>query len=333
MGAERRQYLRVIFEETIQVRTEEWTDPIATGLDISLNGVRFHCEYSLSDGEKITIQFQPDFELEGIARWCWPIEWYYQAAVQFIDITPDQQEQLRQYIMEVTGEDYPEYEEDEEGNPQEAGTVAEQEESEEVAEDDFEEELSDEETMQALEDDDDLDLELPEDDIPQIEHQLTAMGFSGRQVAILADSSSPHTPQISQYLTERNGLEAVTLGKPTNLWPMLRENAIDLLLMNQTTSNESEYEDVLNQMAHEFPNIPVIILGPPVSLDQRLLTLNHGASDFLTRPVHLSAVSQSILKQFHDRALDKENSANNDDGLLDDNLDLDNELDLMDDEY
>ena len=43
MGAERRQYLRVLFEETIEIRTKEWTDPVATGLDVSLNGVRFHC--------------------------------------------------------------------------------------------------------------------------------------------------------------------------------------------------------------------------------------------------------------------------------------------------
>ena len=53
MAEERRQYLRVIFEETIQVSTEEWSDPIATGLDLSLNGVRFHCEYPLSEGELV----------------------------------------------------------------------------------------------------------------------------------------------------------------------------------------------------------------------------------------------------------------------------------------
>ena len=57
MAEERRQYLRVIFEETIQVSTEEWSDPIATGLDLSLNGVRFHCEYPLSEGELVSIEF------------------------------------------------------------------------------------------------------------------------------------------------------------------------------------------------------------------------------------------------------------------------------------
>ena len=92
MAEERRQYLRVIFEETIQVSTEEWSDPIATGLDLSLNGVRFHCEYPLSEGELVSIEFEPSFTLVGTAIWCWPIEWYYQAAVRFNDITVSEQE-------------------------------------------------------------------------------------------------------------------------------------------------------------------------------------------------------------------------------------------------
>ena len=109
MAEERRQYLRVIFEETIQVSTEEWSDPIATGLDLSLNGVRFHCEYPLSEGELVSIEFEPSFTLVGTAIWCWPIEWYYQAAVRFNDITVNEQEKLRKYIETTTKQDYPDF--------------------------------------------------------------------------------------------------------------------------------------------------------------------------------------------------------------------------------
>ena len=43
MSGERRKYLRVFFEEIIQIEAQNWSDPMATGLDISLKW----CEASL----------------------------------------------------------------------------------------------------------------------------------------------------------------------------------------------------------------------------------------------------------------------------------------------
>ena len=103
---DRRQYTRVSFESTFEVRTAEWSDPVATGLDISLNGCRFNCGKSMSDGETVTLAFEHGFELEGNVRWCWPIEWYFQAAVHFAGISAEKHIQLNAYIEEVTGEDY-----------------------------------------------------------------------------------------------------------------------------------------------------------------------------------------------------------------------------------
>ena len=81
-------------------------------LDVSLNGVRFHCENPLSDGERASVGFRPDFGVSGKVCWCWPVEWYYQSAIQFTGITPEEQVRLREYIIAVTGEDYPDYSED-----------------------------------------------------------------------------------------------------------------------------------------------------------------------------------------------------------------------------
>ena len=104
--SDRRKFLRVLFEASFEVRAAEWSDKEATGLDISLNGCRFNCKQSLSDGEKITIVFKPGLELEGSVRWCWPIEWYFQAALHFEGIPQDEQDRLKAYIEEITGEDY-----------------------------------------------------------------------------------------------------------------------------------------------------------------------------------------------------------------------------------
>ena len=100
---DRRKFLRVLFEANFEVRTAEWNDKEATGLDISLNGCRFNCKKSMSDGEIVSIFFKSDLELEGSVRWCWPIEWYFQTALHFEDISKEKQAMLKAYIEEVTG--------------------------------------------------------------------------------------------------------------------------------------------------------------------------------------------------------------------------------------
>ena len=104
--SDRRKFLRVLFEASFEVRAAEWSDKEATGLDISLNGCRFNCKQSISDGERLSIVFKPGLELEGSVRWCWPIEWYFQAALHFEDITQEKLVGLKTYIEEVTGGDY-----------------------------------------------------------------------------------------------------------------------------------------------------------------------------------------------------------------------------------
>ena len=104
--SDRRKYLRVLFEANFEVRSSGWSDKEASGIDISLNGCRFNCKQSMSDGERVNIVFNPGLELEGSVRWCWTIEWYFQAALHFEDITQEKQASLKKYIEEVTGEDF-----------------------------------------------------------------------------------------------------------------------------------------------------------------------------------------------------------------------------------
>ena len=313
MAEERRQYLRVIFEETIQVSTEEWSDPIATGLDLSLNGVRFHCEYPLSEGELVSIEFEPSFTLVGTAIWCWPIEWYYQAAVRFNDITVTEQEKLRKYIETTTKQDYPDF----------VGEV--------TTEADDTESASEEENVEVLssEENSGEDVSLSESHFPDAE--LHAQTYAGSQVALVTERDSPHNDMIMQYLSERTGFKMSLMEKQGNLWPMLRENALDLVLLNQSTSNEDEILGVIQRLGEEHPDIPFIVFAGPISLDDRLHLLSLGAIDVITRPTHLSTIAQSILQAFYDNravatpALEEE--------LIDESLDLDGDLDLMDEKF
>ena len=313
MAEERRQYLRVIFEETIQVSTEEWSDPIATGLDLSLNGVRFHCEYPLSEGELVSIEFEPSFTLVGTAIWCWPIEWYYQAAVRFSDITVTDQEKLRNYIEKTTKRDYPDF----------VGEVT-------TEKDDTETEPEEKNIEVIITKEDSTSMDLQSE--PSFsDAELHSQTYAGSQVALVTERDSPHNDMIMQYLSERTGFKMSLIDKQGNLWPMLRENALDLVLLNQSTSNEDEILGVIQRLGEEHPDISFIVFAGPISLDDRLHLLSLGAVDVITRPTHLSTIAQSILQTFYDNrtvavpAFEQE--------LIDESLDLESDLDLMDEKF
>ena len=374
MSAERRQYLRVLFEATIDVRTGDWRDPAATGLDISLNGCRFHCEHSMSDGESVIISFDDNLELEGKVRWCWPIEWYYQAAVQFTEITEEEQSRLRDYIVGVTGEEY-------ENKPDEQGTIGtsqitEPASSNDVSEEEFEEL---EEITASIEDEELEDLSpLDEDELSLItdapdeqsaslskgealplpefsEGDLTPMQFQSKQLIILGGRKE-QADLLKQYLEERLGIVVEFVTKKQNLWRLMKLDTIDMILMEWDLADENDPLETLEQTKDQFPETQIIALSGPLALEHRLQAINSGADSFLTRPVHLSAIAQSILLSLSkndggDETLSATGAAmpalgvanelepiGDDDlntpvDLLDDDLNLSEELDLIDEEF
>ncbi|NBR19842.1 MAG: response regulator [Proteobacteria bacterium] len=374
MSAERRQYLRVLFEATIDVRTGDWRDPAATGLDISLNGCRFHCEHSMSDGESVIIRFDDNLELEGKVRWCWPIEWYYQAAVQFTEITEEEQARLRDYIVGVTGEEY-------ENKPDEQGTIGtsqitEPASSNDVSEEEFEEL---EEITASIEDEELEDLSpLDEDELSLItdapdeqsaslskgealplpefsEGDLTPMQFQSKQLIILGGRKE-QADLLKQYLEERLGIVVEFVTKKQNLWRLMKLDTIDMILMEWDLADENDPLETLEQTKDQFPETQIIALSGPLALEHRLQAINSGADSFLTRPVHLSAIAQSILLSLSkndggDETLSATGAAmpalgvanelepiGDDDlntpvDLLDDDLNLSEELDLIDEEF
>ncbi len=374
MSAERRQYLRVLFEATIDVRTGDWRDPAATGLDISLNGCRFHCEHSMSDGESVIIRFDDNLELEGKVRWCWPIEWYYQAAVQFTEITEEEQSRLRDYIVGVTGEEY-------ENKPDEQGTIGtsqitEPASSNDVSEEEFEEL---EEITASIEDEELEDLSpLDEDELSLItdapdeqsaslskgealplpefsEGDLTPMQFQSKQLIILGGRKE-QADLLKQYLEERLGIVVEYVTKKQNLWRLMKLDTIDMILMEWDLADENDPLETLEQTKDQFPETQIIALSGPLALEHRLQAINSGADSFLTRPVHLSAIAQSILLSLSKNDGSEEtlsatgaampalgvanelepigdDDLNTPVDLLDDDLNLSEELDLIDEEF
>lgn len=294
---------------------------MATGLDVSLNGVRFHCENSLSDGETVTIGFRPDFELEGKVRWCWPIEWYYQAAVQFVEITPDEQERLRDYIMSVTGEDYPVDDDDSAPEPEPAA-------QEEYLE---------------------LDQQAPVLATEFAPGDLSPMAYAGKIVMIMSEQEE-QANTLRRYFTERCGFESEVMSKKHSLWRMMKLDAADVAVLSWDANDPQESIDTMLQTKEQFPETQIIFLGGSVSLEARLHALNQGATDFLTQPVSLASVAQSVLKALAQQPapdlqetdavaatiaatplFSEEELSEND--LLEDDFDLGDELELIDEDF
>ena len=368
--SDRRKFLRVLFEANFEVRSSDWTDKEATGLDISLNGCRFNCKQSISDGEILNIIFKPGLELEGIVRWCWPIEWYFQAALHFEDIVQEKQARLKVYIEEVTGEDYLMQKDGEislENTDQSVEILQEdlddiddlsaliigQGDQDQFSEDDTEDVKL--EQLAALEEEDLLNLdieepidnvsdfydeeknqkELPEnsaeedhlEELPPLEEEdllnldmeepidsasdftekkqddeffneldddINVLGFAGKQV-VLYDMEKDQAELLNQYLVERAGMEVEYVTKKENLWRMLKIDPMDLVIVETGSTGNSDALEVMQQTKDQFPEVQIICISGPVSLERRLQFLNAGALDYLTRPVHLSTIAQSVL--------------------------------------
>ncbi len=370
--SDRRKFLRVLFEANFEVRANEWFDKEATGLDISLNGCRFNCKQAMSDGEKVVIVFKSGLELEGSVRWCWPIEWYFQAALCFEGITQEKQALLKAYIEDVTGERYqmqndletthetvaesveildgdlddidndlsasildledqevlPENstEEDklDELPPLEEGDlfnldVEEPAESEsdfsdvEKNQEGLPENSSEEDKLDELqplveEDLTNLDIEEPTESKSDFsdtgqddkfihgldEGDINILSFAGQQV-VLYGMEKDQAELLIQYLTERARMDVEYVTKKENLWRMLKIDPMDLVIIETGADGDTDALEVMQQTKDQFTQVQFICISGPVSLEKRLQFLNAGAIDYLTRPVHLSTIAQSIL--------------------------------------
>ena len=331
----RRRFLRVSFEEKFEVKTQSWSDPSATGIDISLNGCRFHCEQFLSEDENATFYFRQGLELNGKIRWCWPIEWYYLSAVHFENISEKDQEKLKSYIEEVTGENYQMQKREEDTkeiieNPNEDLDEVDFKDIEEIddlnfdvleenqkqGQNDDEEEISDKIFSKDFEDfpansQDNLNVikrkplienknSFPEEiNNLNISHKFAESDLNPLSFkgkhVVIFDMDKDHSEILNRYLCERIGMEVEAVSKKQNLWRLLKIDPVDLIVIESGANSNSDALEVMQQTEDQFPGINYFCISEPVSLERKLQFLNAGALDYITRPAHLSTIAQSIL--------------------------------------
>ena len=142
-----------------------------------------------------------------------------------------------------------------------------------------------------------------EDSLPQdeflnkfTEGDLSPLSFAGTEVVIFAVEKK-QSELLQRYLIERAGMEVDCVTKRQNLWRLLKLDPMDLVIIETGAVENPDALEVMQQTKDQFPEVHFICISGPVSLERRLQFLNAGALDYLTRPVHLSTVAQSVLVQ------------------------------------
>jgi DNA-binding response OmpR family regulator len=127
---------------------------------------------------------------------------------------------------------------------------------------------------------------------------LSSLSFAGKQLVIF-DTAKEQSDLLKKYLCERTGMYVECVRKKENLWRLLKIDPLDLIILETGTEGKTDAMELMQQTKDQFPEVHFICLSGPVSLDKRLQFLNAGALDYLTRPLHLSTIAQSILVQFN----------------------------------
>ena len=171
----------------------------------------------------------------------------------------------------------------------EATEIEELPELEDVDLEDFEDDELNEETIASE------DSILEEDFLHKFtEGDLSPLSYAGTQVVIFAVEKK-QAELLQRYLVERAGMEVDCVTKRQNLWRLLKLDPMDLVIIETGAVENPDALEVMQQTKDQFPEVHFICISGPVSLERRLQFLNAGALDYLTRPIHLSAIAQSIL--------------------------------------
>ena len=126
------------------------------------------------------------------------------------------------------------------------------------------------------------------------EDDLSPLSFARTQVVIFAVEKE-QAELLQRYLIERVGMEVDCVTKRQNLWRLLKLDPMDMVIIETGAVENSDALEVMQQTKDQFPEVHFICISGPVSLERRLQFLNASALDYLTRPIHLSTIAQSVL--------------------------------------
>ncbi len=100
---------------------------------------------------------------------------------------------------------------------------------------------------------------------------------------------------------EKRGLCARAVGSPTEALGACENTAFDLALVDLKMPGPMDGIDLLGKLSQDYPDIVVIIMTGYGTLDSAIAALRKGAYDYLTKPVDIPELIESVERGLHKR--------------------------------
>ena len=120
-----------------------------------------------------------------------------------------------------------------------------------------------------------------------------------KQAAILIVDDNPEIREIIQILLTGEGFQVHEAANGTQALSQLKENIFDLIILDIMMPKRDGI-DVLCQLRRQGNRLPVLLLTAKSEVDDKVLGLDSGANDYLTKPF----ASQELLARI--RAMTRE---------------------------
>ena len=119
---------------------------------------------------------------------------------------------------------------------------------------------------------------------------------------LLVDDEAQLLHSASLVLRSAGFAEVLTLDDSRAVLPLLASRAIGVIVLDLTMPNLSGRE-LLEQIAAEYPEIPVIMMTATNDLQTAVQCMRLGASDYLLKPVEQSGMLASVRRAIETRVL------------------------------
>jgi two-component system response regulator RegX3 len=117
---------------------------------------------------------------------------------------------------------------------------------------------------------------------------------------ILMVEDDPFMSKMIVFLLNDAGYETTTLSDPRAVGPFLKENAVDLILLDVMLPYMDGFT-LCTQLRREHPDVPVVFLSARGMVNDKVDGFGHGADDYIAKPfepTELLARIQAVLRRY-----------------------------------
>lgn len=109
---------------------------------------------------------------------------------------------------------------------------------------------------------------------------------------VLVEDNLSYAEDVADYLIE-SGHSVAVAGSAAEMWASLGERRADVILLDIGLPDENGF-NIIPRLRERYPDIGVLVLSARVMLDNRILGLQLGADNYLTKPIKFPELAAHI---------------------------------------